>query len=442
MKRFINLTISALAMLFAMCACEEKSDVTPEISASPESVTFAGAGETKNIAVTCNVDDWSYSGQPDWITVTADGNSLALKAEANPSTSEERTGVLTLTAGSATFPVELKQLKAEKYAGYTELSTCSLSYGGSIYQMFMPDCEGGSAYLDMASEDGRVSVYVEFFTEEYLTAEEVMMPVGEIVKGDEYDSFVDMAIAGVPMTYVAGGSYIITDEDGEEEFSGGSSITYITGDVEEVAYITDGKFTIALNDDDTYLIKLDLKDADGNDLKYYYEGELVFDASEAMFPVVGEVDPTKIESVMCTYNGDSEFGTTALTLTLSAESGASTNVEFYVPTTTFDALDIAGLYAAPEGENTGAAGTLDKGSLLEMEGFSFPMGSYIMFSFGNYFIADGASMLMITKDEGAETYTIIANMQNTDEAHEGYAIMAMGATVEFIDGTAYDEEEW
>ena len=442
MKRFIKLTISALAMVFAMCACEEKSDVTPEISASPGSVTFAGAGETKNIAVTCNVDDWSYSGQPDWITVTADGNSLALKAEANPSTSEERTGVFTLTAGSAVFPVELKQLKAEKYAGYTELSDCILSYGGSMYQMFIPSCEGGIAYLNMSSEDGRVNVYVEFFTEEYASAEEVVIPVGEIVKGDEYAFFASMNILGTPMTYVTGGSYVLTDEYGEEEFSGGSSITYITGDVEEVAYITAGKLTISLNDDDTYLVKLDLKDAEGNDLKYFYEGELEFDASDAMFPVVGEVDPTQIESVMCTYKGDSGFGSTALTLTLYAESGASTSVDFYVPTTTFDALDIAGLYSAPEGENTGAAGSLDKGALIEMGGFSFPMGSYIMFSFDNYFIADGASMLMISKDEGAETYTIIANMQNTDESHEGYAIMAMGATIEFFDETAYDEEEW
>ncbi len=441
MKRFINLTISALAMLFAMCACEEKSDVTPEISASPESVTFAGAGETKNIAVTCNVDDWSYSGQPEWITVVADGNSLALTASANPSFTEDRAGVLTLTAGNVSFPVELKQLKSSKYEGYSELSSCELVYGGSVYQMFMPDCEGGSAYLYMMSADERIGVSMEFFTEEYLSAEEVQMPFGEIVKGESFESFLGMDIQGTPMTYIAGGSYVLEDEEGEESFSGGSKITFTTGDVVEDVFVTDGKFTISENEDGTSLVKLDLKDADGNDYKYYYEGELEFDASEAMFPVVGEVDPTKIESITCTYNGDSGFGTTALNLMMSAESEAVTSIDFYVPSTTFDALDIAGVFSAPEGENSGEAMTLDKGSLMEMEGFSFPMGSYIMFSFGNYFIADGASMLMITKDEGAETYTVIANMQNTDEAHEGYAIMAMGATVEFIDGTAYEEEE-
>lgn len=443
MKRFISLTISALTLFAMMCACEQDpKPVTPEISASPASVTFAAAGETKNIAVTTNVDDWSYSGQPDWVTVVADGKELKLTATANPSTTDERSGTLTLIAGEADFKVELQQPKGEKYPGYTELTECEMIYYGSMYQMFAPDCEGGSASISLSSADGRTDIYLDIFTAEYLSADEVVIPEGEFTKGDPYENFVNLTINGTPMTYVQGGTYVITDEEGEEEFTGGSLVTYTAGEVSDTKYIVDGTFTVSCKEDGTYLIMTDLKDADGNDLKYYYEGELVFDCSEAMFPVTGEIDPTVIESVSCSYYGDSGFGTTSLALYLNAESGAMTTIEFYVPSTTFDELNIEGEYYAPEGENTYEAGTLSKGSMLEMEGFSFPMGTFIMLTFGDYFVADGESMLVITKDEGAETYTIIANLQSTDESHDGYIIMVEGAEIEFSDDTSGDEEEW
>ena len=96
--------------------------------------------------------------------------------------------------------------------------------------------------------------------------------------------------------------------------------------------------------------------------------------------------------------------------------------------------------SSPEGENNGEANTIDKGSMLEMEGFSFPMGAYIMFSFGEYFVADGASMVMITKNEGADTYTVMANLSNADE--ESYLLMGEGLTIEIVDATAFDDEEW
>lgn len=442
MKRLTNLTISALVALATLCACEKTNDVTEEISASPESVTFAAAGETKNIAVTTNVDDWTYSGQPDWVTVVADGKSLALTATANPSTTEGRTGTLTLTAGEAYFEVDLTQPKGEKYPGYTELSVCNMSYEGSLYQMIIPSCEGGQASLELTSADGRVMLHLEYFTPEYQTLEEVEIPEGTFSKGDSYEAFADLQLSGTPMTFMGGAVYVITDELGEEEFEGGSSITYVSGDVEEKSFIVDGLFSIALNDDGSYLIKTDLKDKDGNDIKYYYEGDVEFDAEDAVFPVTGDIDPTDIESVLCTYNGDSGYGTTYLSLTMYATTGAMTSIDFYVPTTSFEELNITGNWYAPEGENTGAAGTLDKGSLMEMEGFAFPMGSFIMMTFGDYFIADGQSSMMIIKDEGAETYTIMANLQSTDETREGYLFMVEGASVEIIDGTSYEDEEW
>ena len=48
---------------------------------------------------------------------------------------------------------------------------------------------------------------------------------------------------------------------------------------------------------------------------------------------------------------------------------------------------------------------------------------------------------MIQKEEDADTYTVIANLGNADE--ESYIIMGSELTIEFVDGTAFeDEEEW
>lgn len=443
MKRTIEFMAAAFAALAMLSACEKPGpEVTPEISASPNSVTFMAEGETKNVAVTTNVDDWTYSGQPDWVTVTTDGNSLVLEAAANPDL-EERTGKIVLKAKEASFTVDLKQEKGSKHPGYAELALCEAVYNGSMYQMFMPDCEGGNAIMTLTSEDERVSISVEFFTEEFASEEEVILPEGTYAKGDDFLNFKDMNLAGTPMTFMTGNMYVISDEEGDEEFTGGTIVTYTTGDVQEYVYVTDGSFSIALNDDGTYTVKTDFKDAEGNDLKYYYEGEIVFDTEFAIFPSTGEeLDPTVISSAVCYYTGDSEAGTSKLSLTLEAESGAMTNIDFYVEQTTFDALSIEGVFEAPEAENTAAAGTLDKGSLFEMEGFSFPMGTYIMFTYGDYFIADGASMLMITKNDSGN-YTIIANLQTADDPDGGYIIMAEDIPVEIIDDTAYDEdEEW
>jgi len=63
-----------------------------------------------------------------------------------------------------------------------------------------------------------------------------------------------------------------------------------------------------------------------------------------------------------------------------------------------------------------------------------------MFGFGEYFVADGASMVMITKNEGADTYTVMANLSNADE--ESYLLMGEGLTIEIVDATAFDDEEW
>lgn len=440
MRKFISLMCCALAMTFAFTACsDDDTKVTPEISARPTAVTFSADGETKSIAVTSNVA-WTYVNDAEWLTITKGEGELTIVAEANTAL-EPRTTTITLNADEVTCTIEVTQEKGSKYPGYTELPTLYALYSGTMYQMFMPDCEGGSGIIELTSEDERTFIYIEYFTTPFGTEEELVVEEGTYTKGDAYEAFPEQALQGTPMTYVTGGSYVLSDEEGDEEFTGGTTISFTTGDVTEDVYCVDGTFSISANDDGTYLIKTDFKDAEGNEYKYYYEGEFVYDTEGAVFPNAEVQDPSVVESAMITYNGDSGFGTTSMTLMLTSTSGATTNITYYIPTTTFEAItDYTATMVSPEGDNTGAVNTLDKGSMLEMEGFSFPMGTYIMFGFGDYFVADGASTALIAKEEGAETYTVIANLSNIDE--ENYILMGTGLTIEIIDGTAYDDEEW
>lgn len=440
MKKFISLMCCALAMTFAFTACsDDDTNVTPEISARPTAVTFSADGETKSVAVTSNVA-WTYVNDAEWLTITKGEGELTIVAEANTAL-EPRTTTITLNADEATCTIEVTQEKGSKYPGYTELSTLYALYSGTMYQMFMPDCEGGSGIIELTSEDERTFISIEYFTTPFGTEEELVVEEGTYTKGDAYEAFPEMALQGTPMTYVTGGKYILSDEEGDEEFAGGTTISFTTGDITEDVYCVDGSFSITANDDGTYLIKTDFLDAEGNEYKYYYEGEFVYDTEGAVFPNAEVQDPSVVESAMITYNGDSGFGTTSMTLMLTSTSGATTNITYYIPTTTFEAItDYTATMVSPEGDNTGAVNTLDKGSMLEMEGFSFPMGTYIMFGFGDYFVADGASTALIAKEEGAETYTVIANLSNIDE--ENYILMGTGLTIEIIDGTAYEDEEW
>ena len=60
MKRLINLTMTVLAAMAMLSACEEPApEIKAEISASPSTVTFIADGETKNVAVTTNIEDWT-----------------------------------------------------------------------------------------------------------------------------------------------------------------------------------------------------------------------------------------------------------------------------------------------------------------------------------------------------------------------------------------------
>ena len=442
MKRIFNAACCVVAMAAMFSSCDPTTDQTSSLSASPSEVTFPAKGQTRNVIVTCDSDDWTYSGQPEWLSITRNGEELQLTAEANPDFSE-RTAAVTLSYGTSTFIIDIKQAKASQYPGYTELEAAEAYYSGMIYQTFCPECEGGLANIALVSADARTGVLLEFFTEAFETAEDVKLEAGTYTKGDNYNSIAEGTITGAPGTFVAGGEYTLTDEDEPELFEGGTRITNTTGDNVEYINCTGGTFTVTYDAVyGTYLIKTDLTDADGNEYKYFYEGELEFITEGAIFPNAGEIDPTVIVSASAIYNGIAG-GKTSMTLTLGAESGAMTSVQYYYDSEIdFASLtDLSGTFMAPVDE-TPVNGNVVPGEMLDLgNGASFPMGTFIMLQLGNYFVADGQSSLMILPSETEGTYTIMANLQNTDETHDGYLIMAMNMSIELMDGTVEGDYE-
>lgn len=76
-----------------------------KLSFSISSLEFKAGGKKKDnhqVTINCNYDDWTVS-QPEWITITKNGNILTLTAEPNE-TDSERSGVLV---------VECRGIKAE-----------------------------------------------------------------------------------------------------------------------------------------------------------------------------------------------------------------------------------------------------------------------------------------------------------------------------------------
>lgn len=439
MKRIIYLTSCIVAMAAMFSACEKpevegNGSDSPSITATPKSVTFSAEGEVKNVVVTCNQDDWSFTGAPEWLTVEKEGKgALKLTAGAN-ATLEELTGTITLTAGDASFNIDVRQEKGSKYPGYAELASAEAIYMGTMYQNFgMPDCEGGQATLILVSADERTTLSIEFFTEAYASEEEVYLPEGEYQKGDSYSSFAQKDITGTPQTWMTGGSYVLSEDEGDETFFGGTRMTYITGDVEDVTDCMDGTFTISYNEDETVLVKVDFKDAEGNDLKYYYEGALEFDVSMAMYPTAGGADPTAVTMVMGSYVGASEKGGSVVTITFVTEAYDMTQFKFCTPSESYAALDIAGSYTAVDAW-TGAAGEMEAGS----DGEFMPEGSYISIGFTDFYKIAAGSTLNVTKNDDG-TYNFAAFV-TTDDGKE-YMYVVLNQAVDIHDSSADSGED-
>ena len=160
-----------------------------------------------------------------------------------------------------------------------------------------------------------------------------------------------------------------------------------------------------------------MKDADGNEYKYAYDGEVEIITENATYPTEAE-DPTQnIFQIACSYNGLNEAGALSMTLMiLAGEDRMNPNISmfnFYMPAAEFsDTMDLSGEYMPAETDaDKGKAGTVDLGYYVEYEGIKFPMGSSIIFNNGDMWAADGLATLILEKKETGE-YSIIASMSD------------------------------
>ena len=100
-KSILYITAVALALSAGFYGC--KKDKDPELDASPKSLNFTHAGESKTFNVTSDVN-WTISGNHDWLTISdASGKGdKAVTVTAAANTGAARTATLTIAAKGAT----------------------------------------------------------------------------------------------------------------------------------------------------------------------------------------------------------------------------------------------------------------------------------------------------------------------------------------------------
>ena len=405
MKKY--LTIAALAALAGMVSCVKPSADLKDIAASPATVTFEGEGGTINVAVTTSSETFSVETGADWLTYEVNGKEIALTAT-NNNTKAERSATVTLMDDHSSCKIEVAQQIGSPVAGYKALASASMDYAGTQMYMFskpLTENYGGMAFLNFEDMDGN-SLNIMIYTPLYLTAEEVELPEGEYTAGeDKMGEFY-----AVPFTWVPGTTLSFGPDEGEdEEATFGSTFTSIT---EQTTLLKSGKIDIKDG-----IITIDMKDADGHEYKYAYDGEVEIITENATYPTEAE-DPTQnIFQIACSYNGLNEAGALSMTLMiLAGEDRMNPNISmfnFYMPAAEFsDTMDLSGEYMPAETDaDKGKAGTVDLGYYVEYEGIKFPMGSSIIFNNGDMWAADGLATLILEKKETGE-YSIIASMSD------------------------------
>ena len=403
MKKY--LTIAALAAFAGMVSCEKPSADLKDIAASPATVTFEGEGGTINVAVTTSSETFSVETGADWLTYEVNGKEIALTAT-NNNTKAERSATVTLMDDHSSCKIEVAQQIGSPVAGYKALASASMDYAGTQMYMFskpLTEDYGGMAFLNFKDMDGN-SLEIMIYTPLYLAAEEVELPEGKYTAGKDKM----LEFYAVPFTWVPGTTLSFGPDEGEdEEATFGSTFTSIT---EQTTLLESGKIDIKDG-----IITIDMKDADGNEYKYAYDGEVEIITENATYPTEAE-DPTQnIFQITCSYNGLNEAGALSMTLMiLAGEDRMNPNISmfnFYMPAAEFsDTMDLSGEYMPAETDaDKGKAGTVDLGYYVEYEGIKFPMGSSIIFNNGDMWAADGLVSLILTKEESGE-YSIMASM--------------------------------
>ena len=443
----IQLLAAAAVAFAALWACQSKDEpVKPQekatVSVSPATVAFEDDGGTLRVAVTTNQDAYTVTGAAEWLKVEQNGKEIVLTAGAN-TVNETKSCTLTVKAGDASASIAVSQKPGSPYPGYTVVNEVSYEYAGTMLYMFGKPSDpdyGGMGFLTLTDEDGN-SLALQFYTPLYKSEEEVELPAATYTKGEDEA----LAYVGKVFTYIPGS--LMSFDDDETSILGSA---YTSAATETTVAIVDGTFEVSA-DNGKYTIKTDLKDSEGKDYKLVYIGSVTVDAEGATYPSDKIDVANELFGAQCYYRGDYyENGTTNFQLNLYSgdpDNLAVTVFEFNTEAVDFtEDMDISGIYTFPsadEGEEEDdeesgdeSDGTLVPGALIEfMPGFSFPMGTYVMYPDGDKVIADTYASLVLDKQEDGK-YTLTASIMSST----GEMVLFMNKTVE-IPVTMEEEDD-
>ncbi|MDY3978616.1 MAG: BACON domain-containing protein [Tidjanibacter sp.] len=411
---------ASLIAAMTMFACNPQEETVFTLtSISPATVEFEAEGGQVKVAVTASSDTYECSSDSNWLTFTKNGQELTITAQPNLEP-VAREAIVTVTLGDNSRSVTARQKAASKYPGYTETTAISAEYVGVNTFYAIEEQTGGNAIIYMTIDDVKTLSLDLYLESLYLSKEEVVLSVGTYAKGE--DVVAERSYIGAAMTYIPGGAYIVTDEEGDEELFSGC--IYTDSNKDENIFLVGGTITISQIEGGNYLIKTDLTDANNNEYKYFYEGVIELDTEYSVYPGATErPDPTAVVSASLLYNGINESGTTTFNLMLATEAGCVTNIEFFTQAVEYEAVSAA-TFSNEEGaitfmtgkENNSAAGSITLGSLLDLGGgMTFPSGTYIMYSFGDYLLAEVAS-LVLEQTEGGKWNISSLIMKGSDMA--------------------------
>lgn len=128
MKTMIKYLSGLLALMLILPACQPKEDVAEEITleVAETSIAFAKDAAEKSITITTNSTSWSYMSpqEGDWLSFAQEGNSLKVKATANPN-GTDRSGVIVLLAGDKQKRITVRQSASD---ATLEVGTESLKF--------------------------------------------------------------------------------------------------------------------------------------------------------------------------------------------------------------------------------------------------------------------------------------------------------------------------
>lgn len=212
MKKVLQLLLLGFCLLTTVYACSSDDDpVTPELIVSTQSITFSKEGGDKIIHIKTNVN-WTITSDQSWCTVTpssGDGTGtikLTVNATAN-TTNDNRTAILTVTAGSLTEQITVTQ-------GLTDLLTIS------------------KKSYDIAAEGESITINLQ-------TTGDIKIAID----GSWITQSGTKAVSSQSVTFVVDKNRSLYTRDG--------SITFTLGDLSEVVTITQAASALNIASDKT-----------------------------------------------------------------------------------------------------------------------------------------------------------------------------------------------